>query len=197
VSPLVDPRQHTPALVGLVLGAVAIVGLGTGALIGWAGGSADIPDPTTSVEATRASADHSQAPTPAPPASCHTPAHGSRDLGYFVGARQESTGVHVSFDRALLYAGQDARHEARVLGLRNQLRHGTLLVNQNPQLRDRVLSPRVQVCGLEQLAGRDRPTPVTVQQLLSAVAARGSTVLLDLTYDRQGRVAHVQEKDLP
>jgi hypothetical protein len=194
--PTLDPRQHTAALVALVLGAVAIVGLGTGVLIGWAGGGG-LPESQTSVQATSSTATSGPPARAATTTSCRPPGRGTRDLGYFVGAHEEPDGIHATFDRALLYVGADARHEARVYGLQDQVHHGTLLVNQNPKLRDLVLAPRVRICGLQQLASRDRATPVSQQQLLTAVASRGSTILLDLTYDGRGRVVFVEEKDLP
>jgi hypothetical protein len=205
-------HQHTGALVGLVFAAVALVGLGTGFLVGWAGDGSpqDVASGSTSSTASPSSpspsseSPSSESPSGSPSkktkpttrAASEIERDRRNDLGYVVGARLAGDGMHVSFDRALLFFGQDARREARSRGLQGQLRDGRLLVNQNPLLRDLVLSPDVRVLGGPRLANSGTLEPVPLESFLDAVGAGGSELLLELRFDRLGYLVEIREKDL-
>jgi hypothetical protein len=198
-------RPHTGALVALVFVAVALVGLGTGFLVGWAGSGSPAPadavaQPTSSSSSSsaspKASPSNTKKATPRGRADSEIERGRRNDLGYVVGARQDADGMHVTFDRAVLYFGADARRAARQLGLRDQLVNGRLLVNQNDLKRDLVLAPNVEILGQQQLAGSSSPKRVSLQQFLDAVANRGQAILLDLQFDRLGYVVTIREREL-
>ena len=196
-------RPHTGALVALVFVAVALVGLGTGFLVGWAGSGSPAPadavaEPTDSAPSTtspKASPSNTKKETPRGRAASEIERGRRTDLGFVVGARQDADGMHVTFDRALLYFGADARRAARQLRLRGQVVNGRLLVNQNDLKRDLVLAPDVEVFGLRQLAGSSAPKRISLQRFLDATGSRGRDILLDLEYDRLGYVVTIREKD--
>ncbi len=200
MSMLESGRSHTAAMVALVLGAVAVVGLGTGFLVGYAGGGQSPPSEPGPATSSRSPAGSSPATTsPARPttrADSDVERGRRADLGYFLGASHEADGIHVRFDRALLYVGAEAEEYAEDNGLEESLSDGRLLVNQNPRTRDMVLAPDVKVIGGRDLAGRSKPQETPVQTLLDAVATRGPDILLDLTYDDLGYIVVVREKDL-
>ncbi len=200
-----DGRSHTAATVALVLAAVAVVGLGTGVLIGVAGrgspgqfGSDQTPSPSptsTSVSSTPAATPSTARPTTR--AASEVERGRTTDLGYFLAARQRPDGIHVTFDRAVLYFGSEAEQQAKERGLQSDLRNGRLLVNENDLTRDMVLAPDVRVLGGTELGEGSGNGEVTVPRLLDVVRGRGDQVLLDLRYDRLGYVVEVHEYVLP
>jgi hypothetical protein len=192
-----DPRRRT-AFVALLLVASAIVGLGFGAVLSWAGGGG--PAEATDSSATP-TATSSPSPTvttsPSKRSASEIERGTTSDVGYFLGASDKGDGTHVTFDRVLLLLDQPARDYAKAHHKKKPKKDGMLLVNDNPLTRDLVLSPDVQVVGAQQLTGSPTPTPVPLQTLLDAVASHGGDLLLDLTYDKLGYVTKVQEHDLP
>lgn len=192
-----DPRRMA-AVVALVLGAAAIVGLGVGFLLSVADGSGSGPTTATNTSPiTAAPRSSTPAARPTTRAASEIERGTTSDIGYFVGARDEGDGTHVTFDRVLLKMGRDARDYAKAHHKKKPGRDGILLVNDNDLTRDLVLAPDVEVLGAKQLAGSQDPRPVPLRSLLDAVASHGQTLLLDLTYDRLGYVVQVQEHDLP
>lgn len=203
--------DRTVVMVALVLTAVALVGVGTGFLVGLAGtgsrGGSTSPQPagppsrggTEGPAAPSPSGSRTDQPSGRPTTRADSDVERGRtsDLGYFLGADQRPDGLHVTFDRALLFFGDEARRVAKDRGLTSQVRHGALLVNQNPLTRDMVLAPDVRILGGRLLAGSQEPEPVPTEKLLSTVATRGEDVLLDLRYDRLGYVVEVRERELP
>jgi hypothetical protein len=195
-------RSHLPAVIALIFVAVAIVGLGTGFLIGWAGSGSG--PPATAAPGGSPSASRSGSPSPShsgsdrPRGRAKTDIERGRreDLGYVLGARQEPDGMHLTFDRALLYYGSDARRQAKLRHLQRELKHNRLLVNENPLTRDVVLGPHPKILGAHALAGQSQPRPVSLQRFLDVVAAKGSQLLLDLRYDRLGYLVEIREHDL-
>jgi hypothetical protein len=184
--------------VALLLAASAVVGLGFGGVLSWAGDDATVAasDPSDPPASTS-----SPSPTPSATASKRSASEIERgttsDVGYFIGASDKGDGTHVTFDRVLLLLGQPARDYAKAHHTKKPRKDGVLLVNDNPLTRDLVLAPDVKVVGAQQLTGSPTPTPVPLQTLLDAVASHGANILLDLTYDKLGYVTKVQEHDLP
>jgi hypothetical protein len=194
-----DPARHGPAMVAAVLAATAVVGLGTGLLVGSASGD----DPVTATSGSPAPSTSSPAPVTSPSASPTTRSASEiergvrQDVGYFVGARDEGDGTHVTFDRVLLKIGRDARTYAKQHHKPPPGPDGVLLVNDNPLTRDLVLAPDVRVIGTTALARSSTATDVPLTTLLDAVATDGAHLLLDLRYDDLGYVVEVREHDLP
>ena len=191
-------QQHNVLLAMLLFIAVALVGLGTGYLLSLTGGR---PDSTNagSTTSSRASGSSSAA-TPTPPRP--TVASGSQiergmtqDIGYFLGARRTANGLtHVAFDRVQLLRGDAAEKYAQAHGGDTSTARSGLIVNENPRTRDLVLAPDVKVLGGVQLAASSDPEPVPVQTLLDALDSKGSTIPLELRYDKLGYVIQVTEK---
>lgn len=192
-------RRHTAWMVALLLVAVALVGLGAGFLIGFAGGD-DRP--------TAASTTISPVPTsPRPSASSPSPARATtraaseveqgrtKDFGYLIGSQRGTDGVHVTFDRAQLLDGDTATAYAKSHHL-GRPKGGTLVVNENPRTRDLVLAPEVKVYGGPRLTGTTQPEPVPLDRLLTALPSQGGDLPLDLSYDRLGYVVEIREKIL-
>ena len=144
-----DPRRRA-AFVAALLVASAVVGLGAGSLLGLAGGGGTIE--ATSPGTSSPSASSTARPTTRASASEIEPGTTS-DIGYFIGARDENDGTHVTFDRVLLKLGKDARDYAKTYHKKPPGPNGVLLVNDNALTRDLVLAPDVKVLGAQQLAG--------------------------------------------
>lgn len=182
-------------MVAAVLAMTAVVGLGTGLLVASTSGD----DPVTAASGSPAPSTSSPAPVTRPTTrSASEIERGVRqDVGYFVGARDEGDGTHVTFDRVLLKIGRDARTYARRFDKPPPGPDGVLLVNDNPLTRDLVLAPDVRVVGTTALARSSTPTDVPLTTLLDAVATDGSHLLLDLRYDDLGYVVEVREHHLP
>lgn len=193
-----DPRRMT-VVIGVVLAAAAIVGLGVGVLLGLAG------DGTS----TSASTSSTPSVTTSPSAAATTPSESptvraaseiqdgtTKDIGYLVASRSEDDGVHVTFDRVVFYTGQAARDYARSHHKRPPRGNGALIVNDNERKRDLVLSPDIAVLGTRALAGSSTPTEVSLKTLRDAVASQGDRLLLNLRYDPLGYVIKVTEHDL-
>lgn len=193
--------RHTAWMVALLLLAVALVGLGAGFLIGFAGGD----DPPNAASTTTTG---SPVPTsPRPSASSPSPARATtraasevergrtKDFGYLIGSQRGADGMHVTFDRAQLLVGDAATAYAKShhLGRRSG---GTLVVNENPRTRDLVLAPEVKVYGGPNLNGTTQLEPVPLDRLLAALPSRGGNLPLDLSYDRLGYVVDIREKIL-
>ena len=192
-----DPRRRA-ALIAAMLAVSAVVGLGVGSLFGLAGGDGTVKAGSPSTPGASS--------TPASPSSTARPNVRSSsgiepgttsDIGYFIGARDEKDGTHVTFDRVLLKLGKDASDYARAHHKKKPEKDGVLLVNDNTLTRDLVLAPDVKVLGTQQLAGSATPQPVPLATLLNMVASHGADLLLDLRYDTLGYVTQVQEHDLP
>jgi hypothetical protein len=189
-----DPRRRT-AFIAALLVASAVVGLGAGVLLGWAGGGGTVEADQSTPQVTTASASPSAT---APARSSSEIERGTTsDIGYFIGASDKKDGTHVTFDRVLLLQGQQARDYAKAHKKKKPKKDGVLLVNDNPLTRDLVLAPDVKVLGAQQLTGSPELSPVPVETLLDKLASAGATLLLDLTYDKLGYVTKVQEHDLP
>jgi hypothetical protein len=191
-------RQHTVLLAALLFVAVALVGLGTGYLLSLTGSG---PDSSSTGSTTSSSPSGSgSAATPTPPRP--TVASGSeiergmtQDIGYFLGARRTANGLtHVAFDRVQLLRGDAAEKYAHEHGGDTATARSGLIVNENPRTRDLVLAPDVKVLGGVQLAASSDPEVVPVQTLLDALDSKGSTIPLELRYDKLGYVIQVTEK---
>jgi hypothetical protein len=191
-------QRHNVLLAVLLLVAVALVGLGTGYLLSLTGGG---PDGTSAGRTTSSSPSGSgSAATPTPPRP--TVASGSQiergmtqDIGYFLGARRTANGLtHVAFDRVQLLRGDAAEKYAREHGGDTATARAGLIVNENPRTRDLVLAPDVKVLGGVKLAASSDPERVPVQTLLDALDSKGSTIPLELRYDKLGYVIQVTEK---
>ncbi|MGZ4591804.1 MAG: hypothetical protein ACXV4A_14570 [Actinomycetes bacterium] len=195
-----DPRRLT-IVVAVLLAAAAIVGLGVGLLLGFAGDGG-----STTAASRTASPDGSGSPTATPTGSSASPtaraasqieAGATSDVGYFVASRRAGDGVHVTFDRVVLRTGAAARDYARRYHKKAPGPDGVLLVNDNTLKRDLVLSPDVKVMGTKAMAGTTTPTEVALKTLRDAIASQGPRLLLDLRYDPLGYVVQVTEHDLP
>jgi hypothetical protein len=195
-----DEPRRTAVVIAVVLAAAVVVGLGVGLLLGLAGGGGTVQVSATTPPAVSASPSGSSSsadPSPTTRAASEIERGTREDVGYFVGAHKESDGTHVTFDRALLKMGRDARAYARKYDKPPPGPDGVLLVNDNDLTRDLVLSPDVHVLGTRQLNGSAEPAEVSLDTLLEAVATRGEGILLDLGYDKLGYVVEVREHDLP
>jgi hypothetical protein len=179
-----------------LLVASAVVGLGVGSLLSLTGGGGTVTSPPTSTPGTSSSSPSSTA-RPSERAASEIERGTTSDIGYFMGARDENDGTHVTFDRVLLKLGKDARKYAKAYHKKPPGPDGTLLVNDNNLTRDLVLAPDVKVLGAQQLAGSPELQRVPLHTLLDRVASHGADLLLDLTYDDLGYVTKVQEHDLP
>jgi hypothetical protein len=191
-----NPRRRA-AFVAALLVASAVVGLGAGALLGVMGGDGTVTAAPTSTPGTSSAASPSPTARSTGRAASEIERGTTSDIGYLIGARTESDGTHVTFDRVLLKLGKDARRYAKTNHKKPPGPDGVLLVNDNDLTRDLVLAPDVKVQGARQLAGSPTLQPVPVQTLLDRLASHGGDLLLDLTYDDLGYVAKVQEHDLP
>jgi hypothetical protein len=180
-----DPRRRA-AFVALVLAGAAVVGLGTGSVLGMTDDNPSSPSPS---------------PTPTPSVTKRAASEIERgttsDIGYFLKSEDKADGRHVTFDRVLLLSGKEAKAYAKAHHTEKPKKDGVLVVNDNALTRDLVLSPDVRVQGSQQLAGSANPQPVSLQTLLDTVASNGSDLLLDLTYDDLGYVTRVKEHVLP
>jgi hypothetical protein len=159
--------RRTYALIALMFGGVALVGVSTGVLTSLAGSG-----PPPPVRRTASQAVVTPSPDPTPSASDTPPSRpadsdvepGRRtDIGYFLSARKEDDGVHTTFDRVQLRASG--------------------VVNENPRTRELVLAQDVAVAG-----GLDR--------LLQELPDEGRTRLLELSYDALGYVIEIREKSV-
>jgi hypothetical protein len=191
-----DPRRRA-AFVAALLVASAVVGLGVGSLLGLAGRGGTVTASSTSTPRASSSATTSSTASPTARAASEIERGTTSDIGYFLGARTENDGTHVTFDRVLLMLGQEARDYAKARHKKKPKKDGVLLVNDNTLSRDLVLAPDVKVLGAQQLAGSPDLQAVPLQTLLDNVASGGADLLLDLTYDDLGYVTKVQEHDLP
>lgn len=177
---------------------MALVGLGTGFLLSLTESGADSTNAGRTTSPGPSGSATSATPTPRRP----TVASGSQiergrtqDLGYFLGARRTANGLtHVAFDRVQLLRGNAAEKYAKAHGGNTQTARSGLIVNENPRTRDLVLAPDVKVFGGVQLAASSDPERVPVQTLLDALDSKGSTIQLELRFDKLGYVVQVTEK---
>ena len=102
--------------------------------------------------------------------------------------------THVSFDRVQLLRGDAAEDYAKEHGGDSEAARSGLIVNENPRTRDLVLAPDVKILGGVQLAASSDPEPVPLKTLLDALDSKGSTIPLELGYDKLGYVVQVTEK---
>jgi hypothetical protein len=194
-----DPRRLW-VVAGVVLGAAAIVGLGVGLLLGFAGEGDTTATPVTPTVTTAPGSSPSPSSTSAGPtdrAASQIEPGLRKDVGYLVAYRRADDGVHVTFDRVVLRTGQAARDYARRYHKPPPGPNGVLLVNDNDRKRDLVLSPDVTVLGTRALAGTSTPSEVALKTLRDAIRSQGHSLLMDLRYDELGYVVQVREHDLP
>jgi hypothetical protein len=191
-----DPRRRAAFVVAMLVGS-AIAGFGAGSVLGLADDGSTIKASPTETSSSSPSPSPSPTTSPRKRAASEIERGTTSDIGYFVGSRSEKDGTHVTFDRVLLLAGEDAKAYAKAYHKKKPKDDGALLVNDNDLTRDLVLAEDVKVVGTRQLAGSSDPTPVPLETLLDAIASRGPELLLDLTYDKLGYVTKVQEHDLP
>jgi hypothetical protein len=186
-------------IVAVLLGAAVVVGLGTGVLLGVAGdgGTTTATGTTPPPASTPTSPEASPSGSPTTRAASQIERGTTKDVGYYVGWKRQDDGVHVTFDRVIFRTGRAARSYARQYHKPPPGPDGILLVNDNELKRDLVLSPDVRVLGTQKLAGTSTPSEVTVQTLLDAIDAQGSSLLLDMRYDDLGYVVEVREHALP
>ena len=191
-------QRHNVLLATLLFIAVALVGLGTGYLLSLTGSGSDGTSSAGTTSPTPSGSGSAATPTPPRP----TVASGSQiergmtqDIGYFLGARRTANGLtHVAFDRVQLLRGDAAEKYASEHGGDTATARNGLIVNENPRTRDLVLAPDVKVLGGVQLAASSDPEVVPVQTLLDALDSKGSTIPLELRYDKLGYVIQVTEK---
>jgi hypothetical protein len=176
----------------------AIAGLGAGSLLGLTDDGPTIKASPTETPSSSPSTSPSPTTSARKRAASEIERGTTSDIGYFLGTRREKDGTHVTFDRVLLLAGEDAHAYAKAHHKKKPpKKDGVLLVNDNDLTRDLVLADDVKVFGTRQLAGSSDPTRVPLETLLDAIASQGPELLLDLTYDKLGYVTKVQEHDLP
>jgi hypothetical protein len=190
-------RRHVATLVALMLVGVALVGLAAGFLLSRTrddSGSGASAGRTASPAPTTATAPASPLPRPTVRAASEVERGKTSDVGYFLGARSLTDGVHVTFDRVQELTGAAAEKYAREHRMDSSVAARGVLVNVNPRTRDLVLAPDVRVFGGVQLAASSDLEPVPLQRLLDALATRGGRLPLGLTYDRLGYVVKVEEK---
>ena len=191
-------QRRNLLLAGLLLMAAALVGL----LIGYVLSRAD-----TGIDGTAARRTPSANPSSADPSATVTPPRPSgpsgseiekgltKDIGYFVGASRDPQGLtHVSFDRVQLLRGNAAEDYAKEHGGDSEAARSGLIVNENPRTRDLVLAPDVKILGGVQLAASSDPEQVPLKTLLDALDSKGSTIPLELRFDKLGYVVQVTEK---
>ncbi len=191
-------QRHNVLLATLLFAAVALVGLGTGYLLSVAEGRPD----GTHARSTTSSVPSTTAPSPAATPARPTVPSGSeiergrtQDIGYLLGASRTPDGLtHVAFDRVQLLRGEAAARYAREQGMDVESARSGLVVNENPRSRDLVLAPDVKVFGGVTLAASSDPEPVPLQTLLDALDEEGSSMALELRYDKRGYVVAVTEK---
>jgi hypothetical protein len=190
-------QRRNVVLAALLLVAAALVGLLIGYLLSRAGNGSD---GTAAPRTTSSGSSESATATVTPPRP--TTKSGSeiekgltRDLGYFLGASRDPDGLtHVSFDRVQLLRGDAAEKYAKEHGGDSEAARSGLIVNENPRTRDLVLAPDVKILGGVQLAASSDPEQVPLQTLLDALDSKGSTIPLELRYDKLGYVVQVTEK---
>jgi hypothetical protein len=181
----------------LLLVAAALVGLLIGFLLSRTGSANDgaaarrtpssVPSGSASATAT--------SPRPTGPSGSQIEKGLTKDIGYFLGARRDAKGqTHVSFDRVQLLTGDAAEKYAKQHGGDTQTARSGLIVNENPRTRDLVLAPDVKILGGVQLAASSDPEQVPLQTLLDALDSKGSTISLELRFDKLGYVVQVTEK---
>ncbi len=185
-------------LAALLLVAAALVGL----LIGFLLSRADSGIDGTAAPRTTSSGSSVSSPSASVTPPRPTKASGSeiekgltKDLGYFLGASRDPNGLtHVTFDRVQLLRGDAAEKYAEEHGGDSDAARSGLIVNENPRTRDLVLAPDVKILGGVQLAASSDPEAVPLQTLLDALDSKGSTIPLELRYDKLGYVVQVTEK---
>jgi hypothetical protein len=194
-GPRLDEGRRSLLLASLVLVGVALVGLAVGFLLSrGGGGAADTTAGTPSTARTTASAPTSPGVRPTVRAASQIERGRTTDIGYLLGARTRTDGLHVTFDRVQLLTGAQAQKYAKDHGIDPQtMRHG-VIVNENPRTRDLVLAPDVAVYGGVQLAASTDLERMPLQKLLDALATQGGSIPLVLTYDRLGYVVKVAER---
>ena len=121
--------------------------------------------------------------------------NGRDPAGVTVVAQDGERGVHLTFDRVQVLAGDAALDYVTRQG-QPLPAGGVVVVNENPRTRELVLAPDVFVSGGPALAGTPGPTELSVDELLSALGNKGRTTVLDLSYDPLGYVVDVREKIL-
>ena len=190
-------QRRNLLVAALLLVAAALVGLLIGFLLsrtemgsdGTAAGRTPSSDPSSPASAT------TTPPRPTGPSGSEIEKGLKTDLGYFLGATRDPEGLtHVSFDRVQLLRGDTAEDYAREHGGDSDAARSGLIVNENPRTRDLVLAPDVKVLGGVQLAASSDPESVPLTTLLDALNSKGSTIPLELRYDKQGYVVQVTEK---
>jgi len=190
-------QRRNVLLAALLLVAAALVGLLIGFLVsrtesgidGTAARRTTSSDPSASASATVTP------PRPTGPSGSEIEKGLTKDIGYFLGASRDPEGLtHVSFDRVQLLRGDAAEDYAKEHGGDPEAARGGLIVNENPRTRDLVLAPDVKILGEVQLAASTDPEPVPLKTLLDALDSNGSTIPLELRYDKLGYVVQVTEK---
>jgi len=191
-------QRRTLLLAVLLLVAAALVGLLIGYLLSRTGSANDgtaarrTPSSDPSGSATSATA---TPPRPTGPSGSEIEKGLTKDIGYFLGARRGANGLtHVAFDRVQLLRGDAAEKYASENGGDTATARSGLIVNENPRTRDLVLAPDVKILGGVQLAASSDPEQVPVQTLLDALDSKGSTIPLELRFDKLGYVIQVTEK---
>jgi hypothetical protein len=191
-------QRRNVILAALLFVAVALVGLGAGFLLSLTANGNDgtsarrTPSSSASGSATSTSA---TPPRPTGPSGSEIEKGLTKDLGYFLGARRGAGGLtHVAFDRVQLLRGDAAEKYADEHGGDPVTARSGLIVNENPRTRDLVLAPDVKVFGEVQLAASSDLERVPLQTLLDALDSKGSTIPLELRFDKLGYVVQVTEK---
>lgn len=190
-------QRRNLILAALLLVAAALVGLLIGYLLSLTDSGIDstaAPRTTSSDPSVSASATVTP-PRPTKPSGSEIEKGLTKDLGYFLGASRDPDGLtHVAFDRVQLLRGDAAEKYAEEHGGDSEAARSGLIVNENPRTRDLVLAPDVKILGGVQLAASSDPEPVPLQTLLDALDSKGSTIPLELRYDKLGYVVQVTEK---
>lgn len=190
-------QRHNLLLAVLLLVAAALVGLLIGFLLSRTGSGSDgTATPRTPSSGSSGSTSATATPArPTGPSGSEIAKGLTKDIGYFLGASRDGKGLtHVAFDRVQLLRGDAAEKYAKEHGGNSKAARSGLIVNENPRTRDLVLAPDVKVLGGVQLAASSDPEPVPVQTLLDALDVKGSTIPLELRYDKLGYVVQVTEK---
>jgi hypothetical protein len=118
------------------------------------------------------------------------------DFGYARAMKKVDGVVYLSFDRARLLTGKEARAYSIAKGWGDDLQNDFVIANDNPKLRRLVVSPSVVVTGTGMLAMTSIPEPVTLDQF-SAAVKRYKEIPVNITYDKQRRVVKIAEPFFP
>lgn len=156
-------RRRQAAVTTGALGVVAAAALGLAALSG--GGATLEPPPVVPASAGPTSAP-TTAPTAAPPVEgADGLVRDGHDLGFLGPITDGPDGPTLVLDRAVVLSGEEANAEAEARGWESPVPNDVLVLNDNPRLREYVVSPDAEVFLTVGLTGAE-PTDGPVESSL-------------------------------